>query len=384
MSCITYALNDISTSICPRINDMQPMRNAWLTFNVRDNLDGWCRYALVDPRDNSAKPTSPLGTGLKMTSYATTPTLPPPPKPFLNYLLAPWLQMAQFFHSGANAFAAAQITSPQPLLPTAQPSSMVVTSPTQVPVTSTAANASSQFSHSAIGVVNAPPITIVHSPKGGRPQPMAVNPPVMFPPSTPGYFLYPAGVSGELHALPLAPINAVGVAAGAAMAPHGAPLVGNPAFGGGSPRPLFPLLTPQPKTNLHEHQPVTMKNEEGGFRRPRALTGKTPTASGFYPAHMDANNPLHYRPVSVKHPNLPSAECTAMPVVYLILCSPCWIAQSFTRSQGLGWASIPKWYIKRLLGSLQALGLILGGRWEGVLRRLRIELAEPLSHHRVM
>ncbi len=188
--------------------------------------------------------------------------------------------MAQFFQPGANAFVQAQ---PQPLVaPAAQ---AVSQANQQQPTTNTNASLAG-----AAAPASSNPASAGAAGKGTQP--------MLFSPSAPGFFLYPAGASGELHALPVAPINATAGAAAAGSA--GAGLMG-PAFAaaaGGPPKPLFP---PQAQAPIHQQQqhvaPVIGEGVEA--KKPRALTGRKPTASGFYPAHIDATRSPQIRPVSL-------------------------------------------------------------------------------------
>ncbi|EUB63796.1 La-related protein [Echinococcus granulosus] len=106
--------------------------------------------------------------------------------------------------------------------------------------------------------------------------------PMLLPPSAPGFFLYPAGANGELHALPVAPIN---------------PAVG-PLFTGPSAGVLNVPLLPSPRPPVPQPQLVRPSGgvtEEGTEKAveimgTKGLKGKNPTSSGFFPAHYDAPN----------------------------------------------------------------------------------------------
>ena len=109
--------------------------------------------------------------------------------------------------------------------------------------------------------------------------------PILLPPTAPGFFLYPAGANGELHALPVAPINPT-----ANSLPAGPPLgmLNTPLC----PLPRPPLLNPQPLAPSGDG----ISAPGDGFEKSIELTpsqaskGKNPTSSGFFPAHYDALN----------------------------------------------------------------------------------------------
>lgn len=108
---------------------------------------------------------------------------------------------------------------------------------------------------------------------------------MLLPPSSPGFFLYPAGANGELHILPVAPIN---------------PAVG-PLFPGPPAGVLNVPLVSHPRPPVPQPQlmrPSGGNIEEGTGKAPepmtfQASTGKKPAPSGFYPAHYDAVHPMN-------------------------------------------------------------------------------------------
>ncbi|KAL5111322.1 La-related protein 1 [Taenia crassiceps] len=195
---------------------------------------------------NSALPQGCGARGLRLPqSPQTAPLLYPPP----------WIPITQLFQSGANGFVSPTPTT-GPVAPVFPQSSNATSTGSKT--TSTVTNLST-----SLRAPNSTPVT-----------------PMLLPPSAPGFFLYPAGANGELHALPVAPIN-----------PTVGPLFPGPPAGVlnvplvSHPRPLVP-------------QPQLLRSsgdntEEGTEKAPEPITfqaskGKKPASSGFFPAHYDS------------------------------------------------------------------------------------------------
>ncbi|KAM7540136.1 hypothetical protein Aperf_G00000034091 [Anoplocephala perfoliata] len=119
-----------------------------------------------------------------------------------------------------------------------------------------------------------------------RPQTTApTSAPLLMPPSAPGYFLYPAGANGELHALPVAPINsAVGpMVTGSPAGMLNVPLVP-------PQRPQFPQPHSQPQTVQPAAGDAEEKPEKTAESKPPPSSFKPMKLAsfGFFPAHYDA------------------------------------------------------------------------------------------------
>ncbi|VDK41186.1 unnamed protein product [Taenia asiatica] len=198
---------------------------------------------------SSASPQGCGARGLRLPqSPPTAPLFYPPP----------WIPINQLLQSGVNGFVGPT--------PTAVPVAPVA------PAFSQSSNAASAGSKTTSTGTN--PSTAVRAPNSA---PMT---PMLLPPSAPGFFLYPAGANGELHALPVAPIN---------------PTVG-PLFPGPPAGVLNVPLVSHPRPPVPQPQLVRPSggNTEGGtgkapeHRAFQASKGKTPTSSGFFPAYYDA------------------------------------------------------------------------------------------------
>nr|CDS15961.1 lupus la ribonucleoprotein [Echinococcus granulosus] len=200
---------------------------------------------------NSASPQGCGARGVRLPQ-------PPPSAPLLYP--PPWIPITQLLQSGANGFV-----GPTPALNPVTPIA---------PVFAQSSNATSTGSKTTSTGTN--PSAAVRAPNS------APTAPMLLPPSAPGFFLYPAGANGELHALPVAPIN---------------PAVG-PLFTGPSAGVLNVPLLPSPRPPVPQPQLVRPSGgvtEEGTEKAveimgTKGLKGKNPTSSGFFPAHYDAPN----------------------------------------------------------------------------------------------
>ncbi|KAL5961540.1 La-related protein 1, partial [Taenia solium] len=198
---------------------------------------------------SSASPQGYGARGLRLPQSPPTASLFYPP---------PWIPINQLLQSGVNGFVGPTPTTVPvtPVAPAFSQSSNAASAGSKT--TSTGTNLST-----AVRAPNSTPMT-----------------PMLLPPSAPGFFLYPAGANGELHALPVAPIN---------------PTVG-PLFPGPPAGVLNVPLVSHPRPPVP--QPQLMRpsggNTEGGTGKApeqiisQASKGKTPTSSGFFPAHYDA------------------------------------------------------------------------------------------------
>lgn len=113
------------------------------------------------------------------------------------------------------------------------------------------------------------------------------------PPAAPGFFLYPAGTNGELHALPVAPVN-----------PTANPLLTVAPVGmlntsiGSLPRP--PLMYSQSFPPSGDGVGVTGESFEKSTESTHSQISmvKIPTSSGFFPVNYDALDLTNFNRVS--------------------------------------------------------------------------------------
>ncbi|VDM35525.1 unnamed protein product [Hydatigera taeniaeformis] len=244
----------------------------------------------------AAAPFIPPGATL-LPAVLAYPTAYLPPNSASSQGCAPWIPIAQLLQSGGTGFIGPT--------PTAGPVTPVA------PVFSQSSNAASTTGKTTCTATSIS--TTICAPSS------APVTPLLLPPSAPGFFLYPAGVNGELHALPVAPIN---------------PTVG-PLFPGPPAGLLNVPLVPPPRPPLPQPQLIRSSDgntEEGTRKTVESVTSgpskdKTPTSSGFFPAHYDGQHPTHIGGMCIQI----TSGLTANPIILFYFS----IIETLTRLNGI-------------------------------------------------